>query len=41
MYHHYQKRFTQGGLEVLVDYLLTLDVNDAMRDGFIIGHSEE
>lgn len=38
MYHYYSERFTQGGLDVLVDYLLTLDADDAMDDGLIIGH---
>jgi hypothetical protein len=38
MFHFYSKRFTKGALDVLADYLLTLDVDAAMRDGFIIGH---
>jgi hypothetical protein len=38
MYRYYGERFTEGGLEVLVDYLLTLTVEDAMNDGLIIGH---
>ncbi|NIT26869.1 MAG: hypothetical protein GTN53_30650, partial [Candidatus Aminicenantes bacterium] len=38
MYQHYGERFTQGGLNVLVDYLLTLTAEDAMKDGLIIGH---
>ncbi|HEX9757185.1 MAG TPA: hypothetical protein VGB26_05205 [Nitrospiria bacterium] len=38
MYRFYGERFTEGGLEVLVDYLLTLTAEDAMNDGLIIGH---
>ena len=38
MYLFYNERFTQAGLEILVDYLLTLDADDAMDDGLIIGH---
>jgi hypothetical protein len=38
MYQHYDKRFTQGGLEKLADYLLTLDVMDAAQDGLIFAH---
>ena len=38
MYHHYDKRFTQGGLEKLADFLLTLDVKSAAQDGLIFIH---
>jgi hypothetical protein len=38
MYPHYAERFTQGGLEVLADYLLTVDVQAAVQDGLIFGH---
>ena len=38
MYRYYGERFTAGGLEVLVDYLLTLTAEDAMKDGLIIRH---
>ena len=38
MYHHYNKRFTPGGLEILVDFLLTLDVDTAVKEGLIFGH---
>jgi hypothetical protein len=38
MYPHYAERFTQSGLEVLVNYLLTLDVQAAVQDGLIVGH---
>jgi hypothetical protein len=38
MYHHYPERFTQGALEKLTDYLLTLDVYAAVEDGLIFAH---
>ena len=38
MYPHYDKRFTRGGLKVLVDFLLSLDVYSAMQDGMVVGH---
>lgn len=38
MFPHYAKRFTSGGLEVLVDFLLSLDVYSAMEDGMVVGH---
>ena len=38
MYRHYSKRFTSGAVEVLVDFLLTLDVESAMRDGLMFSH---
>ena len=38
MFHHYDKRFTQGGLEKLADHLLTLDVRAAAREGLIFAH---
>lgn len=41
MYPHYAERFTRGGLETLVDYLLTLDIYDAMEGGLALGHSFE
>jgi hypothetical protein len=38
MYPHYAERFTQGGLDKLTDYLLTLDVQAAVEDGLIFAH---
>lgn len=38
MYPHYGKRFTRGGLDVLADFLLTIGVEDAIHDGYIVGH---
>jgi hypothetical protein len=38
MYPFYAKRFTKGALDVLVDYLMTIDVDAAVREGMIVGH---
>lgn len=38
MYPYYAERFTQGGLEKLADYLLTVDADDAVEAGLIVGH---
>jgi hypothetical protein len=38
MFPHYDKRFTEGGLERVVDYLLTLDLEDARKEGMIFAH---
>jgi len=38
MYQHYAERFTSGGLQTLVAFLLTLDVEAAAKEGLIFTH---
>jgi hypothetical protein len=38
MYPRYANRFTQGGLEKLVEFLLALDVKTAAEEGLIFAH---
>lgn len=38
MFPHYAERFTQGGLEKLVEFLLTLDAKTAAQEGLMFAH---